>query len=33
MKFHLRRVLTKLAGVDVLTHTLPYEARFVARRG
>jgi hypothetical protein len=33
MKLHARRVLALLAEAGVLTHLLPYEARFAARRG
>jgi hypothetical protein len=33
MKFYVRRIVAKLGETDVLTHMLPYEARFAARRG
>jgi len=33
MKFHVRHILAKFGEADVLTHTLPYEARFRARHG
>ncbi len=32
MKSYVRRILGELAKADVLTHTLPYQTRAVARR-
>lgn len=32
MKSYIRRIVAKLGETDVLTHTLPYEARVRARR-
>jgi len=31
MKSHFHRIVAELAESDVLTHLLPYEARFVSR--
>jgi len=33
MKSYVRRIVASLGEVDVLTYTLPYEARLSARRG
>jgi hypothetical protein len=33
MRSYVRRIVAKLGETDVLTHTLPYETRFSARRG
>jgi hypothetical protein len=33
MKHYVQRMVAKLGEADVLTHTLPYEARYRARRG
>ena len=33
MNCYLRRIVVRLSETDVLTHMLPYQARFVARRG
>jgi hypothetical protein len=33
MKFDVHRVIAKLGEIEILTHMLPYEARFVARHG
>ena len=33
MKAYVRRVLARLSEAEVLTHTLPYQARIAARRG
>ena len=30
---HVRRIIRRLGGTGVLTHTLPYELRLAARRG
>jgi hypothetical protein len=32
VKSYLRRIVVKLGEADVFTHTLPYQARFLARR-
>jgi hypothetical protein len=32
MQSYVRRVVTRLAEADVLTHMLPYETRLSARR-
>ena len=32
MKSYIRRIVAKLGETEVLTHTLPYEARVLARR-
>ena len=32
MKFYVHRFLAELYGTDVLTHTLPYQVRLMARR-
>jgi hypothetical protein len=32
MKSTVRRIVTELGRVDVLTHTLPYQARFAGAR-
>jgi hypothetical protein len=31
MRSYVRRIVAKLGATDVLTYTLPYEARFKAR--
>ncbi|MCW2804747.1 MAG: hypothetical protein QOF52_1743 [Propionibacteriaceae bacterium] len=32
MKSYFRRIVAELGELDVLTHTLPYQARIVGRR-